>query len=89
MSTQTYNGWESWDHWQTALWISNHQAFYEYLQEKTEQAVYNLVSKDHAVNCVFNWLCEVTEKTPDGAVWQRDVVARLLDEEYDEMIQYS
>jgi len=87
MSTQgTYEGWESWDHWQTALWISNEMGLYGILTEATEQVVYQQMSRPDAVNYILDSL---PEQTPDGAEWKRDVVARLLDQEYDEMIQYS
>lgn len=80
------NGWESWDHWQTALWLSNTEKYYNILQELTELVVYGRMPRDKAITTLVECL---PEQTPDGAVWQRDVVARLLDEEYKEMIQYS
>ena len=80
------NGWESWDHWQTALWISNEQEYYNVLQELTELVVYGHMPRDKAITTLIECL---PEQTPDGATWKSDVVARLLDEEYEEMIQYS
>ena len=35
----TYNGYESYDHWNTALWINNEERFYNMLLNKVELAV--------------------------------------------------
>jgi len=80
------NGWESWDHWQTALWISNKEEYYRLLQELAELVVYGRMPRDKAITTLIECL---PEQTPDGAEWKLDVVAQLLDEEYQEMLQYS
>ena len=82
----SYNGWESWDHWQTALWISNEMRYYSRLTEATEQVVYQQMSRYEAVSYILKGL---PKQTPDGGTWKREVVSRLLEEEYDEMLQWS
>lgn len=80
------NGWKTWDHWQTALWISNDEGLYAMLQEVAEQVVYQQMSRYDAVSYILEVL---PEQTPDGGTWQREVVTGLLEEEYNEMLQYS
>jgi hypothetical protein len=45
----TYNGYESWDHDQTWLWINNDQELYNLLMNKVELVVYMHITKTQAV----------------------------------------
>ena len=81
------NGWKTWDHWQTALWLSNDEGLYAMLQEVAEQGVYRKIAS--LADGVDYIMAELPEQTPDGGTWQREVVASLLAEEYNEMLQYS
>ena len=82
----TYNGYESYDHWNTALWINNDESMYNLLLNETEKAVYMQQSLAQAVTNIMNSL---PGKTPDGAEWQMMTVADLVAEQYNEQLQYS
>jgi hypothetical protein len=80
------NGYESKDHWNTALWINNDQSFYNLMINETEKAVYLQQSLAGAVVNILNTL---PEKTPDGFDWQMTTVADLVAENYNEMLEHS
>jgi hypothetical protein len=82
----TYNGYESWDHDQTWLWINNDQELYNLLMNKVELVVYMHITKTQAV---YEMLRDLPNKTPDGATWQADTILDLIDENYEEQLQYS
>lgn len=82
----TYNGYESYDHWNTALWLNNDEQFYNLLKDKVELVVYMVCTKSQAV---YEILRELPEKTPDGATWEADTILDLVDEHYEEQLQYS
>ena len=82
----TYNGYESYDHWNTALWLNNDEGFYNLLMNKVELVVYMSISKTEAV---YEMLRDLPAKTPDGAVWQADTILDLIDEHYADQLQYS
>tara|TARA_R110000803_G_scaffold46420_1_gene97408 strand:+ start:86 stop:340 length:255 start_codon:yes stop_codon:yes gene_type:complete len=82
----TYNGYESYDHWNTALWLNNDAGFYNLLMDKVELVVYMSISKTEAV---YEMLRDLPAKTPDGAVWHADTILDLIDENYTEQLQYS
>tara|TARA_R110002153_G_scaffold227543_2_gene380308 strand:+ start:148 stop:399 length:252 start_codon:yes stop_codon:yes gene_type:complete len=82
----SYNGYESRDHWNTALWINNHQGFYNLLLNKVELVVYMHMTKTQAV---YEMLRDLPNKTPDGDTWQADTLLDLIDENYEEQLQYS
>lgn len=84
--TTTYNGYESYDHWNTALWLNNDESMYNLLINETEKAVYMEQSLTQTVTNIMNSL---PSKTPDDAEWQRITVADLVAEHYQEMLQYS
>lgn len=85
MST-TYNGYESYDHWNTALWLNNDEKFYNIMMNKVELVVYMRITKTQAV---YEMLRDLPNKTPDDAVWQADTILDLIDENYQEQLQYS
>ena len=82
----TYNGYESYDHWNTGLWLNNDELFYNMLQNKVELVVYMRITKTQAV---YEMLRDLPNKTPDGAEWQADTILDLIDEHYTEQVQYS
>lgn len=86
MTNNTFNGYESYNHWNTALWINNDQRFYNLLKNKVELVVYMACTKSQAV---YEILRELPEETPDGAKWEADTILDLVTEHYDEQIQYS
>jgi len=82
----TYNGYESYDHWNTALWLNNDAEFYNLMLNKVELVVYMRLNKIQAVSEILR---ELPAKTPDDAVWQSDTILDLIDEHYTEQLQYS
>ena len=82
----TYNGYESWDHWNTALWLNNDESFYNIMLNETEQAVY---MKQSIADAVGNIIRQLPEQTPDGATWQGDTIVELFLENYNEMLEHS
>ena len=85
MST-TYNGYESYDHWNTALWLNNDEKFYNIMMNKVDLVVYMRITKTQAV---YEMLRDLPNKTPDNAVWQADTILDLIDENYQEQLQHS
>jgi hypothetical protein len=86
MTNNTFNGYESYNHWNTALWLNNDESFYNLLKNKVELVVYMACTKSQAV-CEI--LRELPEETPDGATWEADTILDLVTEQYDEQLQYS
>ena len=86
MTNETFNGYETYNHWQTALWLNNDEQFYNLLKNKVELVVYRVCTKSQAV---YEILRELPEKTPDGAKWEADTILDLVNEHYDEQLQYS
>lgn len=84
--TTTYNGYESYDHWNTALWINNDERMHNMLHNKVELVVYMHMTKTQAV---YEMLRDLPSETPDGATWQADTILDLIDEQYNEQLQYS
>ena len=82
----TYNGYESYDHWNTALWINNEERFYNMLLNKVELAVYMVCSRQQAIIVLIR---DLPELTPDGAVWQSETIEDLFDENYQEQLKHS
>lgn len=82
----TFNGYETYDHWNTALWINNDERMYNMLLNKVELVVYMRISKTQAVD---EMLQNLPRKTPDGATWQADTIFDLIEEQYNEQLQYS
>ena len=82
----TYNGYESYDHWNTALWLSNDEKFYRIMMEEVELAVYQKQTIADAVGSIIK---QLPEQTPDGAVWQGATITELFLENYNEMLQHS
>lgn len=82
----TYNGYESYDHWNTALWLNNDESFYNLMINETEKAVY---MQQSIADAIANIIKQLPEKTPDGAEWRGDTIADLVLENYNEQLQYS
>ena len=82
----TYNGYESYDHWNTALWLNNDESLYSLVSEKAELAVYMVFTKRQAG---YEILRNLPARTPDGAEWQIDTILDVLDEHYQEQLAHS
>lgn len=80
------NGYESKDHWQTALWLNNDKGFYDLMINETEKAVY---MEQSLASAVVNIMNRLPETTPDGFVWQMMTVTDLVAENYQEMLEHS
>lgn len=77
-STATYNGYESYDHWNTALWINNDEKYYNDLKEMISLAKRLNMGKDDVAGV---WMQKYAgHKTPDGAEWQQSTVLELVEE---------
>lgn len=83
---QTYNGYESYDHWNTALWLNNDEPMYNLMMNEIEKVVYMQQSLQEACT---NILLALPNKTPDDAEWKTDTLYDLVLENYNEMVQYS
>ena len=70
----------------TKLWINNNEDFYNILINKVELLVYMHISYEKAVHGI---LAELPDQTPDGKQWDVDDIVDLVDEEYNEQLQYS
>jgi len=86
MSDTTCNGYESYDHWNTALWLGNDEGFSELLDNKVELAVYMQCTRTRAILEVWE---QLPDRTPDDAEWQIETIEDLFDERYNEQLQYS
>jgi len=86
MSNNTYNGYESYDHWNTALWLNNDEELSNLLDNKVELAVYMVCTRQQAIHEVWQRL---PARTPDDAVWEIETIEDLFDERYNEQLQYS
>jgi len=82
----TYNGYESYDHWNTALWLNNDEGLYNLMINEVEQAVY---MKQSIADAVANIIKQLPEETPDGATWRGDTIVELVLENYNEMLEHS
>ena len=70
----------------TKLWINNNEDFYNILINKVELLVYMHISYEKAVHEI---LAELPDQTPDGKQWDVDDIVDLVDEQYNEQLQYS
>ena len=86
MNDNIYNGYESYDHWNTALWLNNDEEFSNLLDDKVEQAVYMQRTRTQAIHEVRQ---QLPARTPDDAGWKIETIADLFDERYNEQLQYS
>ena len=82
----TYNGYETYDHWNTALWLNNDERMYNMLQNIVEGVVYMHLTKSQAVEQLLNSL---PANTPDGATWQIETILELIEEHYQEQLEWS
>lgn len=77
----TYNGYESYDHWNTALWLNNDEKYYNDLLEMIGLAK-KLGMSELSVADVWMQKYNGT-KTPDGAEWKFETVIDLAKENWD------
>ena len=86
MNDNIYNGYESYDHWNTALWLNNDEEFSNLLNDKVEQAVYMVCTRTRAILEVWQ---QLPARTPDDAEWKIETIEDLFEERYSEQLQYS
>ena len=86
MTNQTYNGYKTYDHWNTALWLNNSESLHNLLCNKVELAVYMVCSRQQAIT---ELLRELPSKTPDDADWQVETIEDLFDDIYQDQLLYS
>lgn len=86
MTNQTYNGYKTYDHWNTALWLNNDKSLHDLLCNKVELAVYMVCSREQAI---IELLRDLPSKTPDDADWQTETIEDLFDEMYQDQLLYS
>jgi len=86
MTDNTYNGHESYDHWNTALWLNNEEGYHNLMLNKVELTVYMVCTRQQAIH---ELLRELPALTPDGAEWQADTIEDLFDENYQDQLAYS
>jgi len=70
----------------TRLWINNNEDFYNILINKVELLVYMCITQERAIHEI---LAELPDQTPDGKQWDVDDIFDLVEEEYNEQLQYS
>ena len=73
-------------HENTALWINNDQGFNDILNNAVEQAVYGDITKGQAIVEIIQRLPDLT---PDGERWMFETIQDLVEEQYNEQLQYS
>lgn len=77
-----YNGHESWEHWNVALWIYNDEGLYRLAQE--------CIRQDSSLSGAAQALCESLVRsgygasTPDGAIYTPSTVKAAIQEDYAE-----
>ena len=81
-----YNGYKSYAHWNTALWINNDEGFHDVMLNEVEFVVYQHYTLDTAVEKVLD---ELPELTPDREKWQRSTLKEVMLENYAEQLRYS
>ena len=73
-------------HENTELWINNDEEFNNILINAVEHAVYGDISKKQAVVDIMQ---ELPRRTPDGERWMFETIQELVEENYNEQLQYS
>ena len=83
---KTFNGWPSYEAWNTALWLNNDERNHALVCEFAEQVVYHKLTLDQAADY---FLCAADDRTGDGAEWDRDTIKDLIHEQFVEMLEHS
>ena len=86
MTDTTYNGHDSWEHWNVSLWINNDEHLYNKLCNYAELAAYMTLSRADAFG---DLMAVLPSETPDGAAYTPETVKPLFDEQVAEQIRYS
>jgi hypothetical protein len=83
---KTFNGWPSYEAWNTALWLNNDESQHSLVCEFAEQVVYHQITNDQAADYL---ICALPDRTGDGAEWDRDTVKHLIHEKFVELLEWS
>ena len=86
LADKSFNGWPSYEAWNTALWLNNDERNYALVREFAEKVVYHQLTLDQAADY---FLCNVDDRTGDGAEWDRDTIKGLIHENFVEMLEWS
>ena len=78
----TFNGYPSYEHWNTALWLNNDEIFYEILRKYADAIANDRFGLLTASKLLLN---ELPEKTPDRVNWQEGQIELLLIEQVEEI----
>jgi hypothetical protein len=78
-----FNGYPSFKHWNTALWLNNDEVLYSKLRAYAHCVRHELVTVEQAMP---DLLAELGPMTPDYHYWQADTVADLLTEQARELM---
>ena len=74
----SYQGHESYEHWNVALWLYNDEGLYNMVQE-----VVAVTSSQHdAANVLHSELTELLPNTPDGVEFTLERIEAAIAEEY-------
>ena len=86
MKKQTYNGHNSWDHWNVSLWLNNDEYLYNIIQNQAELAAYLKITHEQAL---ADALLALPDTTPDGARITPETVRPVMAESIRYQIEYS
>ena len=72
-----YNGWPSWQHWNVALWLYNDHPTYSVCME-------SIMNHPKLWDAARNINAQLVKKTPDGARYTPENIARAIEEDHKE-----
>lgn len=80
-----YNGHESWEHWNVALWLYNDEGLYALVR----RAVNRTDNAEDGAVMLWNLLVDANDgggeiATPDGALYDEENLAAAIAEEYEQ-----
>jgi hypothetical protein len=79
---ETFNGYPSHAHWNTALWLNNDESFYVMLRKYADAIATDRLGLLTASKLLLE---ELPEQTPDRVDWQEGQIELLLIEQAEEL----